>query len=137
MRIAIITGGRNYKRPDLVYRCLERLDPDLVIDGDSGVVDKAAKGWAQLHGKLRHAYPAEWKRHGGPKAGPFRNRTMACVGALLRDLSHDPHEVHAVAFPGHRGTSNCCKELTERGFRVLDGEVLANTGLHQLFEGWR
>lgn len=130
MLFVVVTGGRHYPHIFLVERALECLKPDIVIHGNNGNVDLTAHRWATVHA-IPHPYPAEFTKHGKP-AGPMRNHTMASVAATLRECPGA--KVIPIAFPGNKGTKDCCRELVARGFQVLDGEVLGKRNRRKLFE---
>lgn len=124
MRVALVTGGRDYRDVDNVRRALDRIDPDVVIHGNSGNTDLAAKAWGILRRRPEHSYPAFWKKLGN-YAGPERNGRMAAVVAALREYGD---EVWCLAFPGGKGTNDCCEQLRSQGLTVHDGEDVARGG---------
>ena len=60
--------------------------------------DKIASQWCVDHDVDEERYPAKWKRHGRPAAGPMRNKIMVNRGADA-----------CLAFPlyGSKGTLGC------------------------------
>ena len=85
----IIAGSRNLTVDQhlihwLIYTCF-KLDPKMIIAGESGNVDICAKFYAQSMkntGMQYKGYAAKWGKL-GRKAGPIRNGQMAQDGDAL------------------------------------------------------
>lgn len=113
--VVLVTGGRAYPHPANVLAALDRINPDIVIHGNSGNVDLAARGWARWGNKLEHAYPYfGWL---GKTGGPARNLTMVSALQLWRTAGARC-EVHA--WPGGTGTEGCKRLAREAGFQPIE-----------------
>ena len=107
----VVTGGRDFDDKAWVWSVLDRLHHErgiarLAHGGASGA-DIFAAQWAGNRGVHGAPYPADW-RVKGKKAGPLRNREMLDA--------EKPDGV--IAFPGGRGTADCCRAAAERGIPV-------------------
>ena len=120
----VVTGGRHFTDKAAVWGALDRLlakhgslhvahgackSGTVTYRGSEGSYDGAdglAHGWAVEHGQVADPHPADWSR--GPAGGPIRNRAM--LDAVR------PGGV--VAFPGGRGTADCCRAAEERKIAV-------------------
>jgi hypothetical protein len=114
--VVCVTGGRDYKGRDFVYRTLDEIRKkdglSRLVHGDATGADALAKDWAALHGIPTTAWPIpkdEWKRLGFA-AGPARNRQM------LRGSRPDL----VIAFPGGPGTRDCVRQALGLRIPVLD-----------------
>jgi hypothetical protein len=113
MKIAIVTGSRDWQNREALWRALDDEKPDIVIHGNCEHRDRRLRGadadadaWARMNGVMLLAAPAHFDRLGG-KAGPIRNSFMAkVVAAILDGWPNPPHEVVVIAapLPGSRGT---------------------------------
>jgi hypothetical protein len=104
----LIAGGRDLQ-PDLVARWLNEhlTGPLVVIHGDARGADQGAVIFGAGRAEVI-PFPADWEKH-GRAAGAIRNRQMLVEGKP--DL--------VIAFPGGRGTADCCKQAREHGVAVL------------------
>lgn len=111
MIVIVVTGGRDFADRGLLRRTLDRLHHEqgvaMVAHGDARGADKLADEWAKDRGVVRYVCPASWGLH-GRKAGPIRNRQM--LESAKPDL--------VVAFPGGKGTADCCRQAEAMGFIV-------------------
>jgi hypothetical protein len=117
----LVTGGRHFADPILLWRTLDLIDSTrggirLVIDGASDDVtgpyfgaDYWAHQWALARNKATVRVHADWKAH-GRAAGPIRNKRM-------RD-EHKPELV--VAFAGGNGTRGMMSLAREAGIEVVE-----------------
>lgn len=105
----LVTGGRNYKNRRRVFSVLDKLRPDLVIQGGASGADVLAASWAMIHGVACFTCDAPWNAL-GRRAGPVRNRWMIQYGQP--DL--------VVAFPGGRGTADCVRAAREANVEVVE-----------------
>lgn len=101
MRV-LITGGREFRDRDYVFRCLdvarEVLGITEIVHGDAEGVDRFAREWALARDIMQHKEPVppeSWQRLGG-RAGNARNSLM------LRKW--EPGAV--IGFPGGTGTTD-------------------------------
>lgn len=124
----VVTGGRDYADRAAVYAALDRLhrelgvalvahgacrvtaEPNGTTSGRMSGADRWACEWAHDRGVIAGGYPVtreEYDAHG--RAAPcVRNRRM------LDTVRPDG----VVAFPGGRGTADCCRAAEERGLKV-------------------
>ena len=107
----VVTGGRGFVDKPAVWGAIDRLHRERGIarlaHGVAHGVDRLAASWAISRGVPVAPYPADWDAH-GRGAGPIRNRAM--LDAERPD--------GVVAFPGRRGTADCCRAAEERGIPV-------------------
>ena len=91
----IVAGSRTIRDYDLVAECVEQCygpdDISEIVHGGADGVDTLADEWATWHGIRKAVFdPSDphsrtqysWKKD-GLKAGPKRNREMACYGDAL------------------------------------------------------
>lgn len=87
---------------------VERLGMTRLVAGDATGADSLAISWAKCREVDCKVFPADWQQH-GDAAGPIRNKAML-----------DTERPDAViAFPGAKGTRNCCKLAEKAGVRVI------------------
>lgn len=103
----IVTGGRDYSNRKKVYEVLDKLNPDVVVQGGAPGADYLAREWALYRGKKSLTYGVDWEKH-GKAAGPIRNREMLAKNS----------DAIVVPFPGGRGTANCVNEAIRANMRV-------------------
>lgn len=115
--MAIVCGSRNCSRTgkDFVFKTLDRLHPDFVIQGGADGVDKAAKMWAAKMGIPCSEVLALWGSYHAA-AGPIRNGWM---------LRLKPQVV--IAFPGGPGTANMVKQAKAAHIEVIEVEYVKAT----------
>ncbi len=112
MKFVIVTGGRDYLNVDKVFKTLDFLQPDRVIEGGCPTgADAFARKWCELNKVNNHTVHAEWDRH-GKSAGPLRNKKM---------LELYPNAT-VVAFTGGRGTANCVDIANQMNMLVVKVE---------------
>jgi hypothetical protein len=119
MKRVLVTGSRKYTDAVRLDSILADLRHSLggfacLIHGGATGADTLAAEWAERNGVVAKPYPVsreEWNRV-GPAAGPLRNRRMLVEGR--------PDVV--VAFPGHRGTADMCKQAEAAGVLVVHVE---------------
>lgn len=110
--IIVVTGGRNYKDKEQVFKALNHVHArrgisELYHGGCSGA-DKLAEEWALKNSVPVKCFPADWKKH-GKSAGPVRNIEM------IRTAKQNG-SAGLVAFPGGRGTQNAV--TTAKMFKI-------------------
>jgi hypothetical protein len=102
----LVTGGRTYRDQEAVWRALDALSPDFVIQGGAEGADAAARSWASARGVASATFHAHWSH--GRGAGPRRNSWMLMYG--------DPTVV--LKCPGGAGTEDLRRQATRRGIPV-------------------
>lgn len=95
---------------------LEALKPGYVLTGDATGVDEATRDWCMATGTRFLVAPAAWDSHLRLRAGPFRNETMARVGAAIL--------ARLMAFPGGKGTASMVREARAKNIQVFRPEDL-------------
>jgi hypothetical protein len=115
MKCVLVTGGRDYSNSERVFAELDRVKPDLLIEGGATGADALARKWAEDRGVHYVAVPALWNSYGNA-AGPRRNIVMV---SLLAALASSGCDCLVVAFPGGRGTRNCVAAANERKLHVM------------------
>lgn len=110
MRKVIVTGGRDYNDEASVFAALDRINPDVVIQGEcpKGGADLLAKKWCRSRKKPCIGMEAHFDTM-GKAAGPIRNGWMIEF--------HQPI-AGVVAFPGGRGTLNMIAQADAAGLKV-------------------
>lgn len=111
--IIIVTGSREWRRPDRVHLILESYMPRLVIEGNCPTgADLHARMWLGKMGLPTRSYTADWKRY-GTRAGHIRN------GIMLHDWRKFPN-VRVCAFPLTQGdgTQDCMAQALALGMIV-------------------
>lgn len=103
----LVCGGRRFNGYELVFRVLDRLQPELVITGGASGADRIAGDWASQRNRPLAIFPAHWST--GRSAGPIRNEWMLRFGAP--DL--------VLAFPGGRGTADMVRRAESAGVQVV------------------
>lgn len=114
MRKVIVTGGRHYRDEARVFAVLDRVNPDVVIQGEcpDGGADLLAKKWCRARGKPCIGMEAMWAAL-GRAAGPIRNGWMLEFNAPVSGV---------VAFPGGRGTADMVRQAAEAGIIIYRAE---------------
>lgn len=78
-----------------------------IAEGGATGADRVARDWAKSRGVPCRTYEARWNTY-GRSAGPMRNVEM------LRKENPD----FVLAFPGHTGTADCCRQAAAMGIEV-------------------
>lgn len=134
MKAILVTGSRDWNKPQTVFDELTAERPNVVIHGackdpKTGELigaDKWADIWARSESGVEPIpMPAQWDRYPHERrrqAGPDRNRSMCKVLNELRNCGYD---VLVLAFPleDSRGTRNCVQAARGLGLpvRVVKG----------------
>jgi hypothetical protein len=109
----LVTGGRNCRDRNMVFRALDDLHDThtitLLIQGGARGVDFFAKLWAKERGVPMVEYKADWDRYGND-AGPIRNYDM------LEDSKPDL----VASFPGGSGTEHMKSLARRKGYRLVE-----------------
>jgi hypothetical protein len=106
--VVIVTGGREYKDQEKVFRTLKAIRPTVVVQGGATGADRLARAWCIEEGISCYSVEANWQAY-GKAAGPMRNKEM---------IEAYPDAI-VVAFPGGRGTEGCVKIAKYLGRIVL------------------
>lgn len=123
MRV-IVTGSRDHKNPDAVWKALDGIFAELhpgelmvVVEGGADGVDTFARNWTRFAMNVRpsrvklETHKADWSM--GKQAGHWRNQHMVNLDADL-----------CLAFPwpgaGNRGTADCARRAREAGIEVRE-----------------
>lgn len=125
MKVVLVTGTRDLADQTLVWRQLDKLQPQLVIHGAARGVDAAADVWALKH----HCDIISWAAHWNPggvynrQAGSKRNTVLVRIAKRYLDAGH---EVICLAMPGPNsvGTHDCGRKAYAAGLRVLRVDVV-------------
>lgn len=114
MRKVIVTGGRDYTDEAHVFAVLDRVNPDVVIQGEcsKGGADLLAKKWCRARGRPCIGMEAMWTAL-GRSAGPIRNGWMIEFNQPIAGL---------VVFPGHDGTADMVEQATRAEIPVYKPE---------------
>lgn len=120
----LVTGSRDWDRPDVIGEALIELvnwypidwDDTIIVHGDCPTgADHAAELFGRRYGIATERHPADWKKY-GRAAGPYRNQKMVDLGADI---------VLAFKNPGSRGTQDCINRALKAGLevKIYEGEV--------------
>lgn len=102
----LVTGSRHWTDWRVIYKHLDLIGPDEVVQGGAKGADAFAHQWAKKHGKISTTYFADWSI--GPHAGPIRNATM---------VAHSKPDM-VLAYGSGRGTMGTVKVAQEHGIAV-------------------
>lgn len=117
MKRVIVCGGRDYQDREAVFAALDRIRPDLVIQGGATGADRLAFDWCMARTVECYNMPANWKEH-GKAAGPIRNQRMI-------DEFRPSMLIH---FPGGRGTADMISRATKAGLEIIAGRSALRDG---------
>lgn len=110
MRV-IVAGGRDFKETteNLLWllATLKNLGATTILCGCARGADELGAYASKRLGLMLERYPADWDRY-GKRAGPIRNRQMACNADAL------------IAFPGGLGTANMKLEAQSRNLKIIE-----------------
>ena len=111
MRV-LVCGGRNYHNKTFIFKILDDLKQnnvvDCIIEGNASGADRIAGYWARSNKITNIKFMADWENL-GVAAGPVRNRQMLIEGKP--DL--------VIAFPGGRGTANMISQAKKFNVEVI------------------
>jgi YspA, cpYpsA-related SLOG family len=112
MTRVLVTGGRNYKDRTTLVSTLDGIHTAMPITmlllGGAPGADFMAWGWASDNDVPVTVIRADWEKY-GKRAGPIRNAAL---------LNEGPDFI--LAFPGGRGTADCCRQARDRGIPVRE-----------------
>lgn len=117
MRVALVTGSRNWPDPVFVWNVLNQKGPDLVIHGACPTgADDHTKEWCFKTQTPQILMPAQWDKY-GKSAGPNRNMGMC---DMAKSMMLCGHEVIVLAFPmeDSKGTIHCMDYARKIGLEV-------------------
>lgn len=112
----IVTGGRHYDNDRHVYRVLDEVNPETVIEGGASGADALSREWCQDRMRECITRNADWIRH-GYAAGPIRNENMA---KELIEIEPNEDDRLCIAFPGDRGTKSMIRFARKYGIKIRD-----------------
>jgi SLOG family YspA-like protein len=120
MKAILVTGSRDWFDESRVYTVLERILPDILINGDCRGLDKTAKHWGLSAPDVSViTMPAQWYVNGflDRGAGHKRNAEMLKELLRLRDLGY---EISVEAWPTaySKGTFNMMELSEAAGVKV-------------------
>jgi hypothetical protein len=125
MRVAIISGGRDYHPTPEDLTCLDATlqlhEISHVIHGGARGADMGCHKHLKSNGKAwLIVVPALWDVF-GKGAGPRRNKLMADVAhAMTGHLAWQPCKMPLwILFPGGKGTANAEGLATHDGFEIV------------------
>lgn len=122
--ILLVTGSRLWKSKASIKAAIEKLGPDLVIQGGCDGADLLAfESCLDLQIPCL-TIPAKWKQQGKP-AGVIRNSTMLTwMSAGMVALKREGGKVRLLCYAFHkdltksRGTADMVKKAGKAGIRV-------------------
>lgn len=106
----IVTGSRDWDKPQYIYKALDKEEPTFVIQGGAKGADFHAFQWCDSRQVDGVTINANWKKF-GKRAGMLRNIEML--------EAYPDSVVHAFLKDGSRGTINCICAAKERGMTVI------------------
>lgn len=105
----LVCGGRDYDNWEIAQRVLDKIAPDVIIEGGARGADFLAYRYARER-RIEHIEAAaNWDRY-GKSAGHIRNQQM--LDYFKPDL--------VVAFPGGDGTKGMINRALRAGVPVRD-----------------
>lgn len=122
MKIAFVTGARNWPDQECVNEMLSAFQPQLVIHGHCPTgADHFAQRWAEKHGIFALPIKALWAEDGERAAGPVRNGELVQIAKILSRR----HQVCFFAFPlpGGTGTQDCVRKAKRAELTVCEVRV--------------
>ena len=108
-KVVIVTGSRNWKDKDTVWKALDKENPTLVVHGGAKGADAIADEWASKNDVECRVYKAKWNTY-GLAAGPIRNEFMV--------TEYPDAEVLAFPTPDSKGAVHCMNFAMSRGLAV-------------------
>lgn len=110
----VIAGGRDYiatnDDENMIIRIINHYDITEIISGHAKGADAFGEYIAKKYKLKLTLFEADWNKY-GTKAGPLRNREMAC------------YTDYVMLFPGGKGTDSMRKEARIHNKRIIyDGK---------------
>lgn len=125
MKVALVTGSRDWTDGKAIRSVLNAFGPDLLIHGDCPTgADQIADEWGRATGTFTMRFPAERSGSQWPAAGPVRNGDMVKVAATLAKYGNEVG-VFAFPLPGSKGTPDCVGKAKRATLTVAE------------FKGWK
>jgi hypothetical protein len=131
MKLAIVTGSRDWTSRTAIWSALDQEQPNIVMHGSCESLkgatqtllgaDLFADEWARRFGVMLLTAPALFSSSMGTRAGPIRNTFMAkAAAAILAGWETQPHQAVVIAAPlgESRGTRDMMAKAEKRGWRV-------------------
>jgi hypothetical protein len=103
----LVCGDRNWQEPEVIRTWLDRLRPEVVIEGEATGADELAREAAWSLGIPVLGYPAQWDKY-GKAAGLLRNQQMIDYG----------HPTHVLAFHANIDASRGTRDMVVRARRA-------------------
>lgn len=103
----LICGDRNWTDQAAITEIVERLRPEVVIEGDARGADRMAGIAGALAGCKVEIYPAEWDKY-KRAAGSIRNQQMLDYG----------EPTHVIAFHDNLAESKGTRDMINRSLKA-------------------
>lgn len=119
-RIAVVTGGRDHNDPMAVWDALDKIEPEIVIEGGCPTgADAHAREYVKRRALQGITAWANWDAL-SKAAGMRRNAAMMRLAAMLARDPTAPVMLTVLAFPtGGPGTRNAIAEAQNAGLHGL------------------
>lgn len=114
-RVVIVTGGRGFSDRQVLFDAMDKLAPQLVIEGGASGADLLARKWAEERGVAHLTDWALWAKN-GKAAGPWRNEHMLVIAQRI--AAYGDGYLCVAAFPGGKGTENMVSVAVRAGVPV-------------------
>jgi len=109
----LITGDRGWTAAGVIETVIKTMPPDtIIVHGDASGADMIAAAYANARDMSTWAFPAQWQRWGGRRAGPMRNQRM--IDEAKPDLVVAFHNY----LPGSKGTRDMVTKARLAGIPV-------------------
>jgi hypothetical protein len=125
-RVTLVTGSRDFKDREYIWRVLDHHMPSLIVHGGATGVDTLADQWAYWNGVPRTTFAIskkQWDEYGKAEGG-HRNGDMVIYLRRFASVDHWGDFVwdgiDAIVFPGYTGTENMRRKLAEAGIPWWD-----------------
>jgi len=124
MKIAVITGSRDWSTYGDIANDLKTFDPDLVVHGNCPRgADRMAEDWAKANGiNIRH-FNANWK-YDGKRAGMLRNGEMISWASNMAAGKHQI-KVFAYRLNSSPGTSDCIRKSKQYNLETVIRDMVS------------
>ena len=124
MKIAVVTGSRDWPSYGDIAHDLDQFAPDLIVHGKcTRGADCYAEDYAIMKGIPRKHFHANWK-YAGKRAGPLRNHEMI---KYAEDMDINKHQVKVFAYRLNEssGTSDCIRRARVCGLDILVRDMVS------------
>ena len=117
----LVTGGRNYSNPGIVFAALDYLKPCKIVHGGARGADSLASRYANNRHVSYAVYPAIWRdNHGNYNRAAGIQRNMQMLDVEKPDI--------VLAFPGGKGTRHMITYAQNQGYTVITAEEILVDG---------